>query len=102
MTPDQQKAKVLDFVVPYYRSPVVLVTTAADKALHSARDLTGKRVGVEQGSSYERYLQRDLDLSVAGAAKLSYPFAQLRVAPYASEDLAYQDLALARANASMR
>lgn len=94
MTPDKSKAKVLDFVVPYYKSPVVVVTTASNKALHSAGDISGKRVGVEHGSSYERYLQHDLDLSVPNSPKVSYPFGRVHIVPYGSEELAYQDLGL--------
>ena len=94
MTPDKRKAKVLDFVVPYYQSPVVVVTAASNKTLQSTRDVSGRRIGVEHGSTYERYLQHDLDLSVPGSAKIAYPFGRVRIVPYGSEDLAYQDLAL--------
>jgi len=94
MTPDQQKVRVLDFVAPYYASPAVIVTTAVNNQLNSPGDLTGKKIGVQQGSSYERYLQHDLDLGVAGGNKLTYLFKQVRIAPYASEDMAFQDLAL--------
>jgi polar amino acid transport system substrate-binding protein len=94
MTPDKQKAQVLDFVVPYYNSPVVLISTAQNTTLHSLGDISGKRVGVEQGSSYERYLQKDLVIAAPGARPLSYPFDKVRIAPYGSEDLAFQDLAL--------
>jgi len=94
MTPDQRKAQVLDFVAPYYNSPAVLVTTAQNTGLQSIRELSGKRVGVEQGSSYERYLQKDLVIAAPDAKALSYPFNDVRIAPYANEDLAFQDLAL--------
>lgn len=94
MTPDQTKAKVLDFVAPYYKSPVVVVTTASNKALQSARDISGKRVGVEHNSTYERYLQHDLDLNVPDSPKISYPFGRVNIVPYGSEELAYQDLML--------
>jgi polar amino acid transport system substrate-binding protein len=94
MTPDQRKAKVLDFAVPYYQSPVVIVTTMANNTLQSASDISGRKIGVEHGSTYERYLQHDLDLSVPGSNKISYPFGRVNIVPYGSEDLAYQDLAL--------
>lgn len=94
MTPDQQKARVLDFVAPYYASPAVIVTTAENHQINAPGDMTGKKIGVEQGSSYERYLQHDLDLGVVGANKLVYLFKQVRTVPYASEDMAFQDLAL--------
>jgi polar amino acid transport system substrate-binding protein len=94
MTPDTRKGKVLDFVVPYYQSPVVVVTTASNKTLRSARDISGRRIGVEHGSTYERYLQHDLDLSVPDSPRISYPFGRVSIVPFGSEDLAYQNLAL--------
>ena len=94
MTPDKQKAQVLDFVAAYYTSPAVLVTTAQNAAITSAKDINGKRVGVEQGSSYERYLQKDLLIPAPDAKPLTYLFDKVRIAPYGNEDLAFQDLAL--------
>jgi polar amino acid transport system substrate-binding protein len=94
MTPDRRKAKVLDFVVPYYQSPVVVVTTAANNLLESTSDISGRRIGVEHWSTYERYLQHDLSLSVPGSPKIAYPFGRVRIVPFGSEDLAYEALAL--------
>ena len=92
MTPDEQKAQVLDFVAPYYSSPAVLVTTI-DSPIKSNADLEGKKVGVQQGSTYERFLNKDLNIGF-GAKTVVYPFKQVSPATYASEDMAYQDLAL--------
>jgi polar amino acid transport system substrate-binding protein len=94
LTPDKQKAQVLDFVAPYYSAPAVLVTTAQNASMQSPRDMNGKRIGVEQGSSYERYLQKQLEIMAPGAPPIHYPFDSVRIAPYADEDLAFQDLAL--------
>lgn len=92
MTPDAQKAKVLDFVAPYYSSPAVLVTTI-DSPLKSNADMAGKKIGVQQGSTYERFLNKDLNIGF-GAKPVTYPFEQVIPATYSSEDLAYQDLGL--------
>lgn len=94
LTPDKKKAEVLDFVAPYYAAPAVLVTTAQNSALQSPREMNGKRIGVEQGSSYERYLQKELVIMAPDAKPIGYPFDSVRIAPYANEDLAFQDLAL--------
>jgi len=94
MTPDKQKAQVLDFVVAYYSSPAVLVTTAQNAALTTAPDISGKRIGVEQGSSYERFLQKDLLIPTPDGKPLTYFFDKVRIAPYGNEDLAFQDLSL--------
>ncbi len=93
MTPDEKKAKGLDFVAPYYSSPAVLVTNATGSSINSVSDIEGKRIGIEQGSSYERYLQKDLVIGY-GAKQIQYPFKQVQPTPYSSEDLAYQDLGL--------
>ena len=93
MTPDEKKAKVLDFVAPYYSAPAVLITNATGSAINKVSDIDGKRIAIEQGSSYERYLQKDLVIGF-GTKPIQYPFKQVQALPYSSEDLAYQDLAL--------
>ncbi|WP_036666546.1 transporter substrate-binding domain-containing protein [Paludibacterium yongneupense] len=93
MTPDKKKADILSFVSYYYSSPAVLVVNAANTRIKDMRDAGGKRIGVEQGSSYERYAQKALTLW-GTSAQPTYPFDRVIVSPYASEDLAYQDLAL--------
>lgn len=94
MTPDKQRAQVLDFVTPYYNSPAVLVTSADNAAVKTVRDLNGRRIGAEQASSYERYLKRELVIEAPDAKPLVYAFDTVRIAPYGNEDLAFQDLAL--------
>jgi len=94
MTPDAQKAKVLDFPVRYYSSPAVVVVNAANTSIHGGKDLTGKRVGVEQASSYERYLKKGLQLYGDNTPQPSYPFGNVTVHPYDNEEVAFQDLAL--------
>ena len=94
MTPNKERAQVLDFPVFYYNSPAVLVVNAADSKVRGLKDLEGKKIGIEQGSSYESYLQKKLVLEAPDAVQPSYPFKNLISAPYQSEDLAYQDLAL--------
>jgi polar amino acid transport system substrate-binding protein len=93
MTPDEKKSKGLDFVAPYYSSPAVLITNTTGSNINNVSDIEGKRIGVEQGSSYERYLQKDLVIGY-GAKPIQYPFKQVQATPYSSEDLAYQDLGL--------
>jgi len=94
LTPDTQKSRVLVFVAPYYDAPAVLVTSAQDTSIQSPRDLADRHVGVEQGSSYERYLQKALEMPTPDARPLTFPFDHVRIKTYANEDLAFQDLAL--------
>ncbi|MFO1090350.1 MAG: transporter substrate-binding domain-containing protein [Hyphomicrobiales bacterium] len=94
MTPTGERRQVLDFVNEYYAAPVTIAVAASNNEIKSAADLTGKKVGVEAGSSYEKYLQKKLVLDVPNAPTVEYPFGELTVVPYDSEDTAFQDLAL--------
>jgi polar amino acid transport system substrate-binding protein len=94
MTPNKERAQVLDFPVFYYNSPAVLVANAADSKTRSLKDLEGKKVAVQQGSSYESYLQKKLVIDAPAAVQPTYPFQRISIAPYDSEELAFQDLAL--------
>ncbi|KAA9000620.1 transporter substrate-binding domain-containing protein [Affinibrenneria salicis] len=91
MTPNSERAKVLDFVTPYYSSPAVLVVHKDDNRIHGAADLTGKKVGTGIGSSYENYLHKSL--VIPGAKPLEYPFGDVQVIP-TDESMAFQNLAL--------
>lgn len=93
MTPNKERAEVLDFPVEYYASPAVLVVNAKDEAIHSAKDLTGKRVGVGEGSTYEQYLQKTLTITTPGAKPIDFPFGEVAVVP-GDETVAFQNLAL--------
>jgi len=91
MTPTDQRAQVLDFPLEYYRSPAVLVVNKDEKAIQSAADLDGKRVGVGTGSTYEAYL--DKSIVIPGAKPIVFPFKSVIKVP-TDETVAFQDLAL--------
>jgi polar amino acid transport system substrate-binding protein len=91
MSPTRERAKVLDFPVQYYNSPAVLVVHKEDHRINSIADISGKRVGVGTGSSYENYLNKTL--VVPGSAPLSYPFRDVAVIP-GDETITFRNLAL--------
>ncbi len=91
MTPTTQRAEVLDFPIQYYASPAVLVVNKDETAIKSAADISGKRVGVGTGSSYEAYL--DKTLAIPGGKVIEFPFADVVKVP-SDETVAFQDLAL--------
>jgi len=91
MTPNTDREKVLDFPVSYYNSPAVLVVNKDEKNIKSAADLTGKKVGVGTGSSYEAYLQKRL--VIPGAAPVEFPFKDVIITP-SEETIAFQNLML--------
>jgi polar amino acid transport system substrate-binding protein len=94
MTPTKERAEVLDFVLQYYAAPAIVVVNADNNDIKGAAELNGKKVGAQAGTTYEKYLMKDLVLDIPGAEKVTYPFTELTPVPYDSEDTAFQDLAL--------
>jgi len=94
MTPSKARAEVFDLPVEYYQSPAVIVVNAKDKDITAGKNLSGKKVGVISASTYEAYLNKNLVIEGAADTPLSYPFDNVQVAPYDSETVAFQDLAL--------
>lgn len=91
MTPSTDRARLLDFPVSYYRSPAVLIVNKDEKNIKSAADLSGKKVGVGTGSSYEQYLQKKL--VIPGAPAIPFPFDNVVIIP-SDETVAFQNLML--------
>lgn len=92
MTPTAERAQVLDFVNEYYAAPAVVVVNVDNDDIKGGADLTGKKVGAQAGTTYEKYLLKEL--SIEKAAPIEFPFGETTAVPYDSEDTAFQDLAL--------
>ncbi|WP_429809214.1 transporter substrate-binding domain-containing protein [Ensifer sp. B1-9] len=90
-TPTEDRAKVVSFPVNYYSVPAVLVVNKDEQAIKSPADLTGKRVGVGTGSSYEAYINRTF--SIPGQPAISFPFSEVQAVPN-DETVNFQNLAL--------
>lgn len=91
MSPTEARARVLSLPVAYYNSPAVLTVHRDEQRIKSAADLSGKRVGVGIGSSYENFVNRAL--TIPGVAPLSYPFHDVIVMP-GDETVNFRNLAL--------
>jgi polar amino acid transport system substrate-binding protein len=91
MSPTDERAKVLSFPVTYYSSPAVLTVHASDQRIKSAADISGRRVGVGSGSSYESYVNKAL--VIPGAPPLVYPFHDVIAIP-GDESINFRNLAL--------
>jgi len=91
MSPTDERAKVLSFPVTYYNSPAVLTVHKNEQRIKSAADISGKRVGVGTGSSYENYVNKAL--VIPGAPPLAYPFHDVMVVP-GDETINFRNLAL--------
>ncbi len=91
MSPTDERAKVLSFPVTYYSSPAVLTVHVNEQRIKSAADISGKRVGVGTGSSYESYVNKSL--VIPGAPPLVYPFHDVLAIP-GDETVNFRNLAL--------
>jgi polar amino acid transport system substrate-binding protein len=91
MSPTAERANVLDFPVRYYSSPAVLTVHRDEQRIKSVADISGKRVGVGIGSSYERYVNRAL--VIPGGRPIEYPFHDVIVIP-GDETVNFRNLAL--------
>jgi polar amino acid transport system substrate-binding protein len=91
MSPTGERAKVLSLPVRYYSSPAVLTVHKDEQKIKSVADLSGKRVGVGMGSSYENYINKAL--VIPGAAPLTYPFHDVVAIP-GDETVNFRNLAL--------
>lgn len=92
MTPTEERREVLDFIAEYYDAPVVIVTNGDNVDIRSGADLEGRRVGVEAGTTYEKYLNKAYN--PGDGKQIVPPFQTVKVKPYESEVMAFQDLAL--------
>ncbi|RVJ49366.1 transporter substrate-binding domain-containing protein [Sinorhizobium meliloti] len=90
-TPTEERAKVVNFPVNYYSVPAVLVVHKDEQTIKSPADITGKRVGVGTGSSYEAYLSRNF--SIPGQPPIEFPFADVQAVP-GDETVNFQNLSL--------
>ncbi len=91
MSPTHERAQVLDFPAVYYHSPAVLIVHGKDSRIRSIADISGRRVGVGTGSSYENYLNRAL--RIPGGSAIQYPFHDVVVIP-GDETVNFRNLAL--------
>lgn len=91
MSPTAARARILSFPYQYYSSPAVLTVHKDEQRIKSAADLSGKRVGVGQGSSYESYL--DKALVIPDAPPIAYPFHDVIAIP-GDETINFRNLAL--------
>jgi polar amino acid transport system substrate-binding protein len=64
MTPTKERAEVLNFVTEYYSAPANIVVNADNNDIKSAADLNGKKVGAQAGTTYEKYVQKQLVIEV--------------------------------------
>lgn len=94
MTATTARAQVLDFPVQYYYGQAVLLVNAGNAAAQEANDLSGKKIGVQVATTYEQYLQRNLQIDAAGAAPVTYRIDNPQIVLYDEEPQGIEDLSL--------
>jgi polar amino acid transport system substrate-binding protein len=83
---------VLYFAQPYKNIPAALFVNAANTTYTKPEDLSGKKIGVCSGCTYESYLNGTL--VIPGVPDMKYVITGAEVKGYDTDTTALQDLAL--------
>jgi polar amino acid transport system substrate-binding protein len=94
MTATKERTAVLDFPVQYYFSEAVLLVNKNNATAQDAKDLSGKKIGVQVSTTYEKYLQKDLEIDAAGAPPVTYRIDNPQIVFYDEEPQGIEDLSL--------
>ncbi|MFS2225911.1 lysine/arginine/ornithine ABC transporter substrate-binding protein [Pantoea sp. B65] len=86
---NDERKKSIDFSAPLFTTPAYLITHKNSGLSSGADDLTGKQVGVQQGSVFETYAHKH------------WQNKGVNIVAYASSDQIYADLALGRLDATL-
>ena len=93
ITPTKPRSEVLDFAGIYYYTPYVF-TVHADSTIADAKELNGKKIGVETGTTSEEYINRQLVIDAPGVPMIEYWLEPGEVKTYADSMLPFDDLRL--------
>jgi polar amino acid transport system substrate-binding protein len=92
MTPTKERMQALHFTMPYYSTPAQFSIHKDNTSIKSIEDLAGKRIGVGTETTYDRYLNRDLELV---GVKIKYQdWKASKIVTYPTDANAIEDLAL--------
>lgn len=94
MTATKERGEVLDFPVQYYYGQAVLLVNKDNTSVREAKDLAGKKIGVQVATTYEKYLQKNLEIDAAGAPPITYQIDNPQIVSYDEEPLGVEDLSL--------
>ena len=85
------RTKVLYFSQPYYATPTMLLIHQDNATYEKPEDLSGKRIGVCVGCTFEEYLKGTLKIP---GAEIVYRIHDSQMVGYENEDPAIEDLSL--------
>jgi polar amino acid transport system substrate-binding protein len=86
-----ERMKVLYFSQPYYATPTVILVHKDNSSFNRPEDLSGKRIGVCAGCTFEEYLQGTLQIP---GEKVEYRIRNPQIVAYENEDPAIEALSL--------
>lgn len=86
-----ERMKVLYFSQPYYATPVVILLHKDNSTFKTHADLSGKRIGVCAGCTFEAYLQGTLQIP---GETIEYSIHDSQIIAYENEDPAIKSLTL--------
>jgi len=92
MTPTVERMNALHFTMPYYSTPAQFAIHKDNTTIKSLKDLAGKHIGVATETTYDRYLNKDLELV---GVKIEYQdWSPGKITTYPTDANAIEDLAL--------
>jgi polar amino acid transport system substrate-binding protein len=93
MTATKERGEVLDFPANYYYGEAV-VLVHKDSTITDPKELSGKRVGVQVSTTYEKYLQKNLEIEGKGAPPVTFAIDNPKITSYDEETIGVDDLSL--------
>jgi polar amino acid transport system substrate-binding protein len=93
MTPTKVRAEKLSFPSIYYYTPAA-VAVHKSSGISKVSELSGKRIGTGTNTTYELYLQKDLEIDAEGAPKFAYQINNPETKSYETSSIALDDLRL--------
>jgi len=92
MTPTVERMNALLFTMPYYSTPAQFAVHKDNTTIKSLKDLAGKHIGVATETTYDRYLNKDLELV---GVKIEYQdWSAGKITTYPTDANTIEDLAL--------
>ena len=92
MTPTVERMQALHFTMPYYSTPAQFAVHKDNTTIKSLKDLAGKHIGVGTETTYDRYLNKDLELV---GVKIEYQdWSAGKITTYPTDANAIENLAL--------
>jgi polar amino acid transport system substrate-binding protein len=86
-----ERLKMLYFSQPYYATPTVILIHRRNFNYKTPEDLSGKRIGVCAGCTFESYLLGTLEMP---GQEIKYRIQNAQIVAYENEDPAIEDLSL--------